>query len=318
MSSMVDKGWMNCSRNSAQYGIQSTYTTWRFHGENLEVEAQSLEDNTNNANLAENVENVGDVVVDPAIGVRDDLGDVVEDVDAAIGVDDNFGIDSGIHNDVGSRKRKKKNSVYERAKEPLYPSCPKGVTALYASIKLNHIKTQYGFYDNGMTSILELMKELLPKENMLPSKYPEVKNMIQELGMDYITYDAYVNDCIFHWKDCALLVQCHVCQESRYKKVFNDERKITTIAQKTIQEAQGKQPSLESLKRKRKADREAEIEGDCSAVSVRLLTTKDDDRFRNQKKLMSCAIWVPVLHLPCEFPIPFVVLLHDADYSQQQ
>ncbi|XP_026428971.1 uncharacterized protein LOC113324910 [Papaver somniferum] len=216
------------------YGIQSTYTTWRFHGENLEVEAQSLEDNTNNANLAENVENVGDVVVDPAIGVRDDLGDVVEDVDAAIGVDDNFGIDSGIHNDVGSRKRKKKNSVYERAKEPLYPSCPKGVTALYASIKLNHIKTQYGFYDNGMTSILELMKELLPKENMLPSKYPEVKNMIQELGMDYITYDAYVNDCIFHWKDCALLVQCHVCQESRYKKVFNDERKITTIAQKTV------------------------------------------------------------------------------------
>ncbi|XP_026419484.1 uncharacterized protein LOC113315423 [Papaver somniferum] len=232
MSSMVDKGWTNCSRKSALYieGVRSfiEFVNQNGGGNTLyscpcvrcknEVEAQSLEDNTNNANLAENVENVGDVTVDPAIGV-----------------DDNFGIDSGIHNDAGTRKRKKKkNSVYERAKEPLYPSCPKGMKTLYASIKLNHINTRYGFFDNGMTTILELMNELLPKENTFPSKYPEVKKMIQELGMDYITYDACVNECILYWKDCALLVKCHVCQEYRYKKVFNDEKKLTTIAHKTV------------------------------------------------------------------------------------
>ncbi|XP_026431852.1 uncharacterized protein LOC113329072 [Papaver somniferum] len=203
------------------YGILSTYTTWRFHGEKLEV--------------AENVENVnvGDVAVDPAIGEGENLGDVVEDDGAAV-VDDNIRINSGVHNDAGTRKRKKNESVYERAKEPLYPSCPIGVTSLYASIKLNHIKKQYGFSDNGMTAILELMKELLPEENTLPSKYPEVKKMIQDLGMDYITYDSCVNGCVLYWKDHASLVKCHVCQESKYKKVFNDERKLTTVAQKTI------------------------------------------------------------------------------------
>ncbi|XP_026399574.1 uncharacterized protein LOC113295449 [Papaver somniferum] len=52
--------------------------------------------------------------------------------------------------------------------------------------------------------------------------------------MDYITYDACVNDCVFYWKDHSSLVKCHVCQESRYKKVFNDEKKLTTVDQKTV------------------------------------------------------------------------------------
>ncbi|XP_026451749.1 uncharacterized protein LOC113352093 [Papaver somniferum] len=218
-----------------KYGIISTYTTWRFHGQKLEVEARSHVDNTSNGDVAENVKNVnvGDVVVDPAIGEGENLGGVVEDDGAAI-VDDNIRIDSGVHNDAGTRKMKKKESVYERAKEPLYSSCPKGVTTLYASIKLNHIKTQYGFSDNGMTALLDLMNELLPEENILPSKYPEVKKMIQELGMDYIIYDACVNDCVLYWKDHASLVKCHVCHQSRYKKVFNDERKLTTVSQKTV------------------------------------------------------------------------------------
>ncbi|XP_026453753.1 uncharacterized protein LOC113355176 [Papaver somniferum] len=211
-----------------KYGILYTYTTWRFHGEKLEVAARSHVDNTSNGDVAENVENIN-----PGIGEGENLGDVVEDDGTAV-VDYNIRIDSGVHNDAGTRKMKKKEFVYERAKEPLYPSCRKGVTALYASIKLNHIKIQYGFSDNGMTALLELMKELLPEENTLPSKYAEVEKMIQELGMDYITYDACVNDRVLYWKDHASLVKCPVCQESRYKKVFNDERKLTTVVQKTV------------------------------------------------------------------------------------
>ncbi|XP_026420666.1 uncharacterized protein LOC113316735 [Papaver somniferum] len=88
--------------------------------------------------------------------------------------------------------------------------------------------------DNGMTAMLELIKELLPEENTLPSKFPDVKKIIQELGMDYVTYDACVNDCILYWKDKSSLLKCPVCKEPRYVRVFNDERKLTQVAQKTL------------------------------------------------------------------------------------
>lgn len=76
------------------------------------------------------------------------------------------------------------------------------------------------------------MKELIPEGNTLRCKFPEVRKMIQELSMDYITYDACVNDCILYWKDRSTLVKYHVCQEPSYIKVFNDERKLTQVAKR--------------------------------------------------------------------------------------
>ncbi|XP_026429008.1 uncharacterized protein LOC113324954 [Papaver somniferum] len=210
-----------------KYGIYQSYTTRNFHWETLEVETHAHRDNSSD-------ENVGDNVDENVSNIGDNVGVVAEDVDPVVGVDENVELDSRTHVDTGTSRSKKKKLLYERARAPLYPSCLKGKTTLYAAVKLNNIKTQYGFSDNGCTALLKLIKELLPEENTLPSKYANIKNLIQELGMDYVTYDACVNDCILYWKDHALLVKCHVCQEPRYKKVFNDERKLTTVAQKML------------------------------------------------------------------------------------
>ncbi|XP_026435850.1 uncharacterized protein LOC113333642 [Papaver somniferum] len=274
MSSMFDKGWMKCARTSVQYiegvrsfiefvrkngggrtkfscpcnsckngkgplslgeidyhlvknGVQLTYTTWRFHGE------KSHKDKPRSDSVGVAVENVG-------IGV-DNLGNSAENVEGfaekfnpACSVDENVGVHSRVHKDDGTSSSKKKRYFYKRAREPLYPSCPKEKTPLCAAIKLNNIKTQYGFSDNGVTAILELFKELLPDGSTLPCKFHDVKKLIPELGMDYITYDACINDCILYWKDHASLVKCHVCQEPRYEKVFNDDRKLTQVARKTL------------------------------------------------------------------------------------
>ncbi|XP_026435853.1 uncharacterized protein LOC113333648 [Papaver somniferum] len=67
---------------------------------------------------------------------------------------------------------------------------------------------------NGATAVLELMKEFLLEGKSLPCKFPEVKKMIQEL-------------------------------EPRYIKVFNDERKLTQVAQKTLRHF----PIIERLRR---------------------------------------------------------------------
>ncbi|XP_026451443.1 uncharacterized protein LOC113351720 [Papaver somniferum] len=223
------KGPMSLSKIDYHFlknGIQLTYTTWRFHGEKSHDKPRS--------------DNVGVAVDNRGIGV-DNLGnsadngdDFSENINPACSVDENVGVHSRVHNDDGTSSSKKKIDFYERAREPLYPSCHKENTPLYAAIKLNNINTQYGFYNNGVTALLKLFKELLPDGNTLPYKFHDVKKLIQELGMDYLTYDACVNDCSLYWKDHASLVKCLMCQEPRYDKVFNDERNLTQVSRKTL------------------------------------------------------------------------------------
>ncbi|XP_026459565.1 uncharacterized protein LOC113360250 [Papaver somniferum] len=239
---MNGKGSVSLSEISfhlLKYGICLTYTTWRHHGESS-VEARSrYMDNTTagmdvkvtvGLDVDGNVTSAMDMDVNVTTGV-----DVDDNVTAGVDVDENVTTNVDVDENVGTKGCcKKKLSAAERARVPLYPSCPKGKSALYVAIMVNNIKTQYAISDNGMTAMLELMKELLPEENTLPNKFPDVKKIIQELRMDYVTYDACVNDCILYWKDKSSLLKCLVCQEPRYVRVFNAARKLTQVAQKTL------------------------------------------------------------------------------------
>ncbi|XP_026440660.1 uncharacterized protein LOC113339634 [Papaver somniferum] len=213
-----------------KHGIQSSNTMWRFHGERSVVKAHR--GNTSAEGVDVNVEDAADNfehVVDPSVNPTTTNG-ANENVGEGVGVN----VGDRVDENAGTSRSKRRQYLYERARQPLYDLCPKGKTTLCASICLNNIKTQFGISDNGATAVLKLMKELLLEGNTLRCNFFEVKKMIQELGMDYITYDACVNDCILYWKDRSTLVKCHVCQEPRYIKVFNDERKLTQVAQKTL------------------------------------------------------------------------------------
>ncbi|XP_026459461.1 uncharacterized protein LOC113360133 [Papaver somniferum] len=239
---MNGKGLVSLSEISLhllKYGICLTYTTWRHHGESSVAARSRHRDNTTavmDGNVTVGVDVDGNVTsaMDMDVNVTGGV-DVDENVTAGVDVDENVTTNVDVDENIGTKGCcKKKLSAAERARVPLYPSCPKGKSALYVAIMVNNIKTQYAISDNGMTAMLELIKELLPEENTLPSKFPDVKKIIQELGMDYVTYDACVNDCILCWKDKSSLLKCPVCQEPLYVRVFNDERKLTQVAQKTL------------------------------------------------------------------------------------
>ncbi|XP_026396467.1 uncharacterized protein LOC113291111 [Papaver somniferum] len=234
-----------------KHGIVSSYKMWRFHGESSVVEAQQAHRGNNliegvDANVgdvAENFEHVVDPSADPVVGPSVNAAIEGANQNVGEGVDVNVGY--RVDENAGTSRSKRRQFLHERARQPLYNICPEEKTALYVAMMLTNIKTQYGISDNGATAVLELMKELLPEGNTLPCKFAEVKKMIQELGMDYITYDACVNDCVLYWKDKSLLLKCPVCEEPRYIKVFNDERKLTRVAQKTLKHF----PIVERLRR---------------------------------------------------------------------
>lgn len=135
------------------------------------------------------------------------MEDLVNDVDKfhhfqpTSPLPDNIEEPSTIDVDWSTNQSKKCKSLFYSAKEPLYPSCSKCITTLYVVVKPNSLKTQYCFFNNGMTALLEFIKELLPKGNTLPTRYPDMKKMIKQVEMNYKTYDACTNDCILYWKD---------------------------------------------------------------------------------------------------------------------
>ncbi|XP_026428097.1 uncharacterized protein LOC113323968 [Papaver somniferum] len=199
---MNTKGLITLSEISfhlLKYGMQEMHTTWRFHGESLEVARDTtteyVADNDVTTVLNESI--TADVDENVRSGM-DENGEEGVDKNAEAGVDVN----------VGTSRCYQKKKAAEQAREPLYPSRPKGKLAMYATTMMNNIKTQFGISDKGVTSMLELMKELLPEGNTLPSKFPDIKKIIKELGMDYVTYDACINDCVLYWKDNSSLVKC--------------------------------------------------------------------------------------------------------------
>ncbi|XP_026415827.1 uncharacterized protein LOC113311195 [Papaver somniferum] len=235
-----------------KHGMHELYTSWRYHGESSVQAAQlTHKDNTTTECAADNDDvTTGlneNITTDVDENVREGMDENVEagvDENVTAGVDEN--VTAELDENVGtSLCGQKKRSAAEKAREPLYPSCPNGKSVMYAAIMMNNINTQYRISDNGVTATLELMKELLPEGNNMPCKYPDIKKIIKELGMDYVTYDACVNDCILYWKDNSSLVKCRLCQEPRYVRVFNDEKKLTQVAQKTLMHS----PIIVRLKR---------------------------------------------------------------------
>ena len=106
--------------------------------------------------------------------------------------------------------------LLEEADQDLWPGC-KEFKKLEAVVRLYQIKCLAGMSDNIFTTLLELIKRMLPEGDCLPEFCYKVKKLINDLGLTYVKIDACPNDCMIYWKDASDLTLCSVCGESRYK-----------------------------------------------------------------------------------------------------
>ncbi|CAO2827403.1 unnamed protein product [Amaranthus hypochondriacus] len=103
------------------------------------------------------------------------------------------------------------------ANTPLYKGCSK-YSKLSALLKLYAIKARGSISDSSFTSLLEAFKDMLPDDNVLPSRIYEAKKMLNSIGMSCKRIHACPNDCILYRKENASLDCCLICQASRYQK----------------------------------------------------------------------------------------------------
>nr|KYP34267.1 hypothetical protein KK1_044801 [Cajanus cajan] len=105
-------------------------------------------------------------------------------------------------------------SDFEQA---LYPGCSM-FTRLSGTLRLFSLKARNGWTDKNFTELLELLKEMLPEDNMLPNRNYEAKKILCPMGLEYKKIHVYPNDCVLYTNDFATLKVCSTCGLSRFKK----------------------------------------------------------------------------------------------------
>ncbi|XP_028799754.1 uncharacterized protein LOC114755053 [Neltuma alba] len=132
-----------------------------------------------------------------------DMDERVEDMIHDVGVD----VVKQLH---------KYSNLCNDAEKPLYPGCTK-YTRLTVVLKLVNLKAKNGWSNKSFTELLILLKDMLPKGNLLPDHNYEAKKILCPIGLGYKKIHACPNDCVLYRKAYDELDACPVCGTSSYK-----------------------------------------------------------------------------------------------------
>ena len=125
--------------------------------------------------------------------------------------------DEEVEANVEERHGEGIEEMMENAEIPLYPGCASH-TKLSATVLLFKHKARNGISDTAFTELLKLLKDMLPKENMLPDSTYATKKLLKSFGLGYKQIHACVNDCCLFRKELANSDFCPKCGKSRWKK----------------------------------------------------------------------------------------------------
>ncbi|XP_068331576.1 uncharacterized protein [Pyrus communis] len=232
----MDKSWLTIPRNFEAYttGINLFLdqavangvgpdkfryyknACWRHHGEQ----------NIGEQNVAIGEEETGDEV----IGMHDFLNDVFVQplTEEGVGPSTEPPIGEGRPEEVHTFFK-----LLEESDQDLWPGC-KEFKKLEAVVRLYQIKCLAGMPDEIFTTLLELIKRMLPEGDCLPESCYKAKKLINDLGLSYVKIDACPNDCMIYWKDTSDLTVCSVCGKSRYKITNAEDSLRKKVAAKVM------------------------------------------------------------------------------------
>ena len=170
-------------------GFIKSYTKWIWHGELVDIER------VDTPNVLEN---------EVDLEMDDRLEEMIRDV-----------------GEGGFKRAREEDNLSTDADTPLYPECTK-FTRLSAVLKLFSVKARNGWTDKSFTELLEILSDMLPEGNTLPTRNYDAKKVLCPMGMEYKKFHACPNDCLLYINEFENDHQCPRCGVSRYKKKDGD------------------------------------------------------------------------------------------------
>ncbi|CAN6712891.1 unnamed protein product [Malus baccata var. baccata] len=223
----MDKSWLMIPRNFEAYTAGMNLNTIVEHLILYDMDKDyknALWGHHGEQNIGEQNVAIGEEETrDEEIGIHDFLNDVFVQplTEESVGPSTEPPIGEGRPEEVETFFR-----LLEEADQDLWSGC-KEFKKLEAVIKC-----LAGMLDKIFTTLLELIKRMLPEGDCLRESCYKVKKLINDLGLTYVKIDACPNDCMIYWKDTSDLTVCSVCGESRYKITNAEDRSRKKIATK--------------------------------------------------------------------------------------
>ena len=117
------------------------------------------------------------------------------------------------------------DSLKNDAETHLYVSCSK-FTRLYVVLRLYNLKAENGLNNQNFTTILQLLKDMLSKDNELSDRTHEAKKILYSMSMDYERIHDFPSDCILYGNEYKSLEKCPVCGRPRNKTNNKSSAKV--------------------------------------------------------------------------------------------
>ncbi|XP_020263764.1 uncharacterized protein LOC109839661 [Asparagus officinalis] len=155
-------------------GFVHGYTKWYFHGENRKRHREET------------------INVLPS---RDDMAGMLTSIYPSSLAYENDTTSDSLNRTGRDRNAKNFESLIEDAKKPLYPNCQK-YSKLSFIVRLFQIKCLNKWSNKSLSSLLELLKDLLPEDNLVPKTWYEAKKVMDEMGLKCDKIHACCNDCV--------------------------------------------------------------------------------------------------------------------------
>ncbi|GKE37027.1 uncharacterized protein Tco_1460432 [Tanacetum coccineum] len=117
----------------------------------------------------------------------------------------------------GTNGRNKFQDLLKDAEEKVYSKSK--YCKLSCLVHLYHIKCLNGWSNKSFSMLLDFLRDLLPKGNLLPKTTYQVKTILANLGLSYEKIHACPNGCMLFWGDKEKEKQdkCSICNVSRWK-----------------------------------------------------------------------------------------------------
>ncbi|KAM3217375.1 hypothetical protein P3L10_026818 [Capsicum annuum] len=179
------------------------YITWVMHGElNIFPNSRNIEVIQD----APHFVNPIDLLINEAFGGLKQEG-------VNTGLSQVAGEEETLH-DLSYSNNKDYFELLKEGSEDLYEGSK--YSKLEFLLKLYHIKCLSGLSDNGMTMVLDLLRDAFKFLKILISFY-EAKKTINKLCLDYIKIDVCPNNCILYLEDDINAESCKHYHNSRWK-----------------------------------------------------------------------------------------------------
>ena len=107
--------------------------------------------------------------------------------------------------------------MLDAANNPLWQGC-ENHSQLSVVARMLNIKADHHLSERAFDAIAKLMKEIVPKENLIAESFYETKRMVRGLGLPVEKIHCCPNGCMIYWGEDLNKTLCRFCDHPRFKK----------------------------------------------------------------------------------------------------